>query len=125
MKIHCLGNEFVKCDSIAKKIADSLHIQGVEFIKTDSLEGIKGDIIILDAAEGIKKTMIVTDLDKIQTIYPVSAHDFDLGTELKLRKAMGDIGKVTIIAVPMNGKIERIMEEVAKSITEINTKRVS
>lgn len=120
MKIHCLGNEFLECDSIAKKIADSLVIPGIEFVKTDSLEGIKGDIVILDAAEGIKKTMIITDLDKIQTIYPVSAHDFDLGTELKLRKAMGEMGKVTIIAVPMNGNEEKIKEEIQKLIKTIS-----
>lgn len=120
MKIHCLGNEFLKCDSIAKKIADTLRISGVEFVKTDSLEGIKGDIILMDAAAGIKKTMIITDLDKIQTIYPVSAHDFDLGTELKLRKATGEIGKVTIIAVPMNGNEEKIKEEIQKLIKNIS-----
>jgi len=120
MKIHCLGNEFLKCDSIAKKIADTLQISGIEFVKTDSLEGIKGDIVILDAAEGIKKTTIITDLDKIQTIYPVSAHDFDLGTELKLRKATGDIEKVTIIAVPMDGNEEEIKEEIKKIIKNIN-----
>ncbi len=122
MKIHCLGNEFLKCDSIAKKIADSLQISGVEFIKTDSLEGIKGNIVILDAAEGIKKTKVITDLNKIQTIYPVSAHDFDLGTELKLRKATGDIGKVTIIAVPMDGNEEQIKKEIKTLVNAINQK---
>lgn len=122
MKIHCLGNEFLECDSIAKKIADTLQISGAEFVKTDSLEGINGDIVILDAAEGIKKTTVITDLDKIQTIYPVSAHDFDLGTELKLRKAMGDIGRVTIIAVPMKGNEEEIKKEIQKAVKEINQK---
>lgn len=122
MKIHCLGNEFLECDSIAKKIADTLQISGVEFVKTDSLERIKGDIIILDAAEGIKKTKVITDLDKIQTIYPVSAHDFDLGTELKLRKAMGEIRNVTIIAVPMKGNEEEIKKEIQKAVKEINQK---
>lgn len=122
MKIYCLGNEFVKNDSIAKKLADSLSIPGIEFVKTDSLEGIKGDIILMDAATGIKKTMIITDLDKIQNIYSVSAHDFDLGTELKLRKATGEIGKITIIAVPMNGNEEEIKEEIQKAIKGISQK---
>jgi len=122
MKIYCLGNEFLKCDSIAKKIADSLIIPGIEFIKTDSLEGIKGDVIILDAAEGINKTTLIADLNKIQTIYPVSAHDFDLGTELKLRQATGDIGRVTIIAAPMNGNEEEIKKEIQTLIKQINQK---
>lgn len=122
MKIHCLGNEFLKCDSIAKKIADSINIPGIEFVKTDSLEGIKGDVVILDAAEGIKKTMVITDLSKIQNIYPVSAHDFDLGTELKLRKATGDIGNVTIIAVPMDGNAEEIKKEIQTLVKNINQK---
>jgi hypothetical protein len=122
MKVHCLGNEFVKCDSIAKKIADSLIIPGIEFIKTDSLEGIKGDVVLMDAAEGIKETTIITDLNKIHDIYPISAHDFDLGTELKLRQTTGEIGAVKIIAIPMKGNEEEIKKEIQTRIKTINRK---
>jgi len=116
MKIHCLGNEYIEFDSMALRIADSLKIPGVKFVKADSLEGIKGDIIILDAVRGIDKVKIIEGIDKIKEFYPVSAHDFDIGTELKLRKAVGEIGKITIIGVPMEGNIEEIKEEVTKLI---------
>ena len=112
MKIYCFGNEYVSCDSMAKRIADSLEMEGVEFIKTDSIEGISGDIVILDVVKGIKEVKVLTDIDKIKEFYPISAHDFDLGTELKLRKAVGELGKVTIIGVPMTGDIEDIKEKV-------------
>jgi hypothetical protein len=119
MKIYCLGNEYVAQDSMAKKIADTLHIDGVEFIKTDSLEGISGDIIILDVVKGITDVRIIEDIDKIKEFYPVSAHDFDIGTELKLRKIVGEIGKVKIIGVPMQGDIEEIKNKVKKFINDI------
>jgi hypothetical protein len=104
---------------MAKRIADSLEISGVEFIKADSIEGISGDIVILDVVKGITDVRILEDIDRIKEFYPVSAHDFDLGTELKLRKAVGELGKVTIIGVPMEGDIEDIKAQVVKFINEI------
>ncbi|MBN1644587.1 hypothetical protein JW851_00925 [Candidatus Woesearchaeota archaeon] len=119
MKIYCFGNEYVPQDSIAKKIAESLFIPGIEFIKTDSLEGISGDIVILDAVKGIRDVKIIEDIAQIKEFYPISAHDFDLGSELKLRKAVGEIGSVKIIGIPMEGDVEKIKAEVAKFINKI------
>ncbi len=116
MKIYCFGNEFIKEDSLAKKLADEIKIKGVEFVKADSLEGIDGDIVILDVVKGIKDVTIIDDVEKIKEFHPISAHDFDIGTELKLRKAIGEIGKVTIIGIPMQGKIAEIKEKVKSYI---------
>ncbi|MEM4264084.1 MAG: hypothetical protein QW666_04310 [Candidatus Woesearchaeota archaeon] len=123
MKIYCFGNEFIKQDSLAKKLADEIKIKGVELVKADSLEGINGDIVILDVVKGIKDVMIIDNLEKIKEFHPVSAHDFDIGTELKLRKAIGDIGKVTIIGIPMKGNKEEIKEKVKKIIETISPKQ--
>lgn len=112
MKIYCFGNEYIEQDSMAKKIADSLEIEGVEFIKADSIEGISGDLVILDVVKGITEVKMIDNIDKIKEFYPVSAHDFDLGTELKLRKAVGETNSVKIIGVPMEGDIEEIKEKV-------------
>jgi len=118
MKIYCFGNEFIKQDSLAKKLADEIKIKGIEFVKADSLEGIDGDIVILDVVKGIKDVTIIDDVEKIKEFHPISAHDFDIGTELKLRKAIGGIGKVIIIGVPMKGNKEEIKEKVKSYINK-------
>ena len=118
MKVLCFGNEFVEEDSLAKKLADELKIDGVEFIKCDSLEGIKGDIVILDVVKGLNEVRMIP-LEKIKDFHPVSMHDFDLGTELKLRKAVKEIGNVKIIGIPMQGDLENIKQGIIKLINEL------
>ena len=118
MKILCFGNEFVEQDSLAKKLADELKVDGVEFIKCDALEGIKGDIIILDVVKGLNDVRLIP-LEKIKDFHPVSLHDFDLGTELKLRKSIGEINKVTIFGIPMKGDKENIKQGIIKLINDI------
>jgi len=118
MKILCFGNEFVEEDSLAKELADELEIDGVEFIKCDSLDGIKGDIIILDVVKNLDDVRLIP-LDKVKDFHPVSMHDFDLGTELKLRKSIGEIKDVTIIGIPMNGDKENIKQGIIKLINEL------
>jgi len=118
MKILCFGNEFVEQDSLAKKLADEISVDGVEFIKCDSLEGIKGDITILDVVKNLDDVRLIP-LEKIKDFHPVSMHDFDLGTELKLRKSIGEINNVTIIGIPMQGNIESIKQGIIKLINEI------
>jgi Ni,Fe-hydrogenase maturation factor len=113
MKVLCFGNEFVKEDSLAKELADELKIDGVEFIKCDSLEGVSGDVVILDVVEGIQDVVLI-GLNKIKDFHPVSMHDFDLGTELKLRKEIGEIKDVKIIGIPMKGDKEQIKKNIKK-----------
>ena len=73
MKIYCFGNEFIKQDSLAKKLADEIKIKDVELVKCDSLEGINGDIVILDVVKGIKDVMIIDGMEKIKDFHPISA----------------------------------------------------
>ena len=118
MKILCFGNEFVEQDSLAKKLADELKIDGVEFIKCDSLDRIKGDIIILDVVKGLNDVRLIP-LEKVKDFHPVSLHDFDLGTELKLRQSIGEINQVTIIGIPMSGDTDSIKQGIIKLINDI------
>lgn len=122
MKILCFGNEFVEQDSLAKKLADEIKIKGIEFIKCDSLAGIKGDITILDVVKNLDEVRLIP-LEKIKDFHPVSMHDFDLGTELKLRKSVGEINNVTIIGIPMQGNIESIKQGIIKLINELRDKK--
>ena len=118
MKILCFGNEYLEDDSLAKQLADELKVDGAEFIKCDSLDGIKGDVVILDVVKGLKDVKLIP-LDKVKDFHPVSMHDFDLGTELKLRKSIGEIQKVTIIGIPMQGDKENIKQGIIKLINEL------
>ena len=114
----CFGNEFVEEDSLAKKLADELKLDGVEFIKCDSLNGINGDVVVLDVVKGIDDVRLIP-LEKIKDFHPVSMHDFDLGTELKLRKSVGEINNVTIIGIPMQGNKEDIKQGITKLINQL------
>ena len=118
MKVLCFGNEFVEEDSLAKQLADELRMPDVEFIKCDSLDGIKGDVVILDVVKGLDDVRLIP-LEKVKDFHPVTMHDFDLGTELKLRKSVGEINKVTIIGIPMQGNKEDIMQGIIKLINEL------
>ena len=121
MKVLCFGNEFVEEDSLAKQLADELNIDGVDFIKCDSLDGIKGDVVILDVVKGIDDVRLIP-LDKVRDFQPITMHDFDLGTELKLRKSVGEINNITIIGIPMQGDKEIIKQGIIKLINELREK---
>ena len=119
MKVYCFGNEFLKEDSLAKEIADSISIEGVEFVKcSDSSEIFlqEKEIVILDVVEGISEVVVFDDIDKLKDNSIVTLHDFDLGFFLKLMKGIDQIGKVRIIGVPMKGDKERIKKDVIKKI---------
>lgn len=109
MKILCFGNEFVKGDNIALKLADSLRIDGVEFFKCQSisdLEKVNDDVIIIDSVMGIKNVEIIDNIDDLQLGKMYSLHDFDLGFHLKLMRELGKIKSVKIIGIPMRMKLE-------------------
>jgi hypothetical protein len=56
--------------------------------------------VILDTVEGIKEITVFKDLEKIIPPQTVTAHDFDLGLQLKYLKKLGKIDGATIIGVP-------------------------
>lgn len=114
-KIICLGNEFIKEDSFAKKVGDLLSDE-CEVVKIKSsfelISVLNSDeeFTILDVVFGLNevKEIFVNDLrsDSI-----VSAHDFDASFVLKL---IGENKKIKIIGIPMNGDVEKIKGDVKK-----------
>jgi Ni,Fe-hydrogenase maturation factor len=122
MKIYCFGNEFLENDSLAKKIADDIKIEGVEFIKCSSPEEIfqepEKEILIMDVAKGIGEPILIEDVDQLKNNNIVSLHDFDLAFFLKLMKKIGKLKKVKIIGIPMRGDKEEIKK---KTISIINS----
>jgi Ni,Fe-hydrogenase maturation factor len=121
MKIFCFGNELLKKDSLARKIAEDVKIPGVEFVKCNSPEEIfqyreKDSLFILDVADNIKKTTLIEDLNKIKKFKSLTSHDLDLGFFLRLMEKLEKKRKVKIICIPQNGNREEIIEEIKEII---------
>lgn len=123
MKILCLGNEFIKQDSLAKKIGENLKNsqENIEIINIkDSFEllnylQIKGssqdpqdnqNLIILDVVENLTKPQLIK-IDDLKQNKIISAHDFDASFFLKLIKT-----NIKIIGIPMEGDINKLSEDV-------------
>jgi len=116
-KLLCLGNEFIKQDSLAKKIGDKLRndfevvdikdsFQLMEILKEDKND----EFVILDVVEGLNKVRVL-DIDDLQENKLLTVHDFDAGIVLKLLKP-----KVNIIGMPMQGDENQIFKEVKEII---------
>jgi Ni,Fe-hydrogenase maturation factor len=120
----CFGNEFVKEDSLAKILADTLSIDGFIFQKCDKVEEVQRfreknpneTIIILDVIKDVKKPILITDLDQLKTTSSVTLHDFDLAFFLKLLDKTGELGDFKIIGIPMEGDKITIIDPIKKLI---------
>lgn len=117
MKILCFGNRFVRGDNISLKLADSLKIKGVEFLKCEDLsdlERINDDVTIIDTVLGLKEIEVIDDINDLQLGKMYSLHDFDLGFHLKLMRELGKIKSVKIIGIPIRMKLEDAQKEIAE-----------
>ena len=109
-KVFVFGNPLVEKDSLALEVAKRLgRMPGIEFVYVESLDDAEttGDLYIMDVCEGLEKVETIEDIARLDASSPVSAHDFDLAMELKVREKIGEIGKVKIIAIPVGFPIEK------------------
>jgi len=114
MKVYVFGNEDFAEDKRAFEAAGKLEgkIENVDFVKVKPNEDVpfidEKFVVILDAVQRIEKVIEIKDneLDKLILPPRSSVHDFDLGFQLKYLKKIGKLGKVTIIGLPMQGKID-------------------
>lgn len=117
-KVLLLGNEFIKEDSLAKKIGNELgkEMPELEFINVNDSFGL---IKHLQAGE---KLVVIDVVDRLNEVREISvadlsseritnAHDFDAGFFLRL---LGDEGKIRIIGIPIKGDTIRIKDGVKK-----------
>ena len=103
--VYCLGNKYIKKDSLALKFVDR-EINGMKFVEYD--QNVEGDIWIMDVCMHLHE-MKLLDLEAFLVKQPLSMHDFDIGTELKLLQAVGQIGKVNVIAIPMEFTYDQVL----------------
>lgn len=114
MKIFVFGNEDIGIDNkallVAKKLAVDLAEIEWTFLKPNQDLPLTNerDVIIMDVVEGLKEATLIRDgeIDKIILPPRGTAHDFDLGFQLNYLKKLGRLGKITIIGLPMTGKID-------------------
>jgi len=112
---------------IAKQL--SLELSNVNFIFVKPNEDLpfvdQENVIIMDTVMGIGQVTLITesDLDKFELPPRFSAHDFDLGFQLKYLKKIGKIYSFNLIALPFKEEIN--LYEVVKMIKQISIPPIS
>jgi len=105
VKIYCLGSSF-EGDDLALKFVGST-IGDFEFVKYSG--EVSEEMFIMDVVKGVSEIAILK-LDEFLARHPVTMHDFDVGTELRLRMAVGDVKKVSVIALPYGWSYDQVCE---------------
>lgn len=113
MLIYVFGNENNTYDRRALKIAKKFGRVFNDFVfkvvnpNADLPFADGDDVVIMDVVAGLTQPELIRDsqVQKIFTPPRSTVHDFDLGFQLAYLKKLGRLGKVTIIGLPMSGKI--------------------
>lgn len=117
VKILCLGNEFLKEDSLAKEIGKLLEKKGYNITNIkDSFELLNylqenKELIIIDVVKDLKKVKFLTIKD-LKEASILTAHDLDANFFLKLINT-----KVRIIGLPQTGDINKITKQIHNHLT--------
>ncbi|MBR9706395.1 hypothetical protein GOV14_05145 [Candidatus Pacearchaeota archaeon] len=119
-KIICLGNEFIKEDSLAKKIGETLGGVFDVFMINDSFQLMEvmqnsedEKIFVLDVVSGLNEVKLL-NINDLRQDSIFSAHDFDAGFVLKL---LGNSDLVKILGIPIEGDMNKIRKSVEGLIT--------
>jgi Ni,Fe-hydrogenase maturation factor len=113
VNIFVFGNPDHPQDSLAIKVAEKLSEYSkitFQFINPNADLPIPKDkhICLLDTIMGIVKVTLLTesDLDKLVLSPRTTAHDYDLGFQLKYLKKIGRLEKISIIGLPYSGGVD-------------------
>ena len=116
LKVYVFGNENLDFDNgalrVIKEKTNMVRDDGIEFVIVKPNENLPfddgEDVVIIDVVEGLTEVKLFKDDELKRIILPprTTTHDFDLGFQLKYLKKLGKLGKVTLIGLPMRGKID-------------------
>lgn len=121
IKIYVFGNPLLSFDSMPIKLIPELEkkFPQIEFVSKDPNENLKPinkKLIIIDTIANTNKVVIVNDLNKIRTNKIYSAHDFDLGLNIRILQKIGELEKVTILGIPPEIKKRKAILELSDLI---------
>jgi len=113
MKVYVFGNRDYEKDKLSFDVVDKLDLKNlkIEFeeVKPNQDLPFTGSemVVMMDVVMGIDKVKLITedDLDKLVLPPRSSAHDYDLGFQLKYLLKLGKLKKIRIIGLPMSGKV--------------------
>jgi len=119
MHVFVFGNEDVDFDNNAIKVAKELEgkISGIKFVFVKPNEDLPftdgGRVVIIDTVDGLHAVTVMgdSDIDKLSVVRGKTAHDFDLGFQLRYLKKIGKLGEVTIIGLPMNEEVDYFLTQ--------------
>jgi len=110
MVVYVFGNTDIENDNGAIEFAKKTRVENIEFEFIDTNDDLpvsnNGTIYILDTMMGIEEVTLFSekDIDKLEVAPRTTAHDYDLGFQLKYLTKIGRLKKVAIIALPMDKK---------------------
>ncbi len=126
MMIYVVGNSLKPNDSVPlqlikplQRIFPQCHIEEVDPNENFVPEG--GSVII-DTVEGIKGVTIFHNIDAFVTTKSVSPHDYDLGFHLKLLFKLRKISTITILGIPADASMEKILRSVESTLKKLMNK---
>ena len=114
MNILVFGNIDYAPDAVAFSVAEKLRadfdeITFTEVKPNEDLPFVEGEsLVLLDVVDGITKVTEITEknVDQLVVASRSTAHDYDLGFQLKYLTKLGKIDRFTIVGIPMQGNVD-------------------
>lgn len=113
-ELYVFGNEDVVGDKLAFEVAEKLaeDFPEIKFQKVNPNEDLpfvdQEQVLILDVVWGLERVEVITEkeLERLNMPDRVTAHDYDLGFQLKYLTKLGRLKEVRIIGLPMGKPID-------------------
>lgn len=113
MTIYVFGNQDLNEDALSFLVSKKFkNLPGIIFrtIKPNEDLPLPNDkkLYILDTVMGLDKVTLLTEkeIDRLILSRSTTAHDYDLGFQLKYLRKIGKLEKFTIIGLPMNTDLD-------------------
>lgn len=113
MKVFVFGNKDHEEDKLSFVVVKKLgKIKGIEFVEVKPNQDLpfvgSETVVMIDVVMGIDEVKLITESEIDKLVLPPrnSAHDYDLGFQLKYLLKLGKLNKIRIIGLPMNGNVD-------------------
>jgi hypothetical protein len=108
MIIYVFGNPDESSDNRVFEIIKHFPQYNFEFIPPNADLPEISNLNILDTIYGLNKPTLLTEknIDQLASSPRTTAHDYDLGFQLKYLRKLGKIDKVNIVGIPPEGDID-------------------